>query len=110
MRWREGLQKWERGGRTGVLGLIRLIYLRMCITTNYKRAGETNIQNWGRTGVTLVQPNPEVLGSAEPWLVRLASNFFLGPLIPKLSTKNDNFTRFKHALDEIIMVHSRLIQ
>jgi hypothetical protein len=29
----------------------------------------------------------EPVGSAELWRVRLAANFFLGPVIPKLSTK-----------------------
>ena len=81
---------------------MRLIHLRERITTDYRRAGEIAIRKWGRTGAALVRPNPG--GSGRPPL------FFLGPLIPKLSTEMTTIQGFKHALDEIIMVHNRLIQ
>ena len=55
-------------------------------------------------------PNGCHPGSAEPCWVRLASTFFLVAHQPKLSTKMTTLQGFKHALDEIIMVHNRLIQ
>ena len=40
-----------------VLGLIRLFYLQKRITMDYRRAGATGAQNWGRSGAVLVQLN-----------------------------------------------------
>jgi hypothetical protein len=49
-----------------------------------------------------VRPNPG--GSGRPPF------FFLGPQNPILSTKVTTIQGFKHAIDEIIMFHNRLIQ
>jgi hypothetical protein len=55
-------------------------------------------------------PNGRRRGLAEPWWVRLAANFLLGPDKPKLSTKMTTIQEIKYVLDEIMMVHNQLVQ